>query len=181
MAPREERLEKYGEGPWMDEPDRIEWRHNGFPCLMQRNMSGGNWCGYVGVTEGHPWFQKGLDGGSHCRTCYGDESEECETCKGTGLSYDLKEEPTMHGGCTYTGMCAGDICHIPRPGESAEVWWVGFDFAHHMDLSPGFKRMTRMAMELQGQEARDFGEIYRDMRYVKSEVERVSDQATQAG
>ena len=28
-------------------------------------------------------------------------------------------------------------CHIPLPGESDNVWWLGFDCGHYMDVQPG--------------------------------------------
>ena len=43
--------------PWLTEPDRLEWTHEGYPCLAVRN-SFGAWCGYVGVPEGHPWYER---------------------------------------------------------------------------------------------------------------------------
>lgn len=44
---------EYGEGPWSNEPDRLEFESHGLPCLMQRNRLGA-WCGYVAVPPGHP-------------------------------------------------------------------------------------------------------------------------------
>jgi hypothetical protein len=65
MKPRFEvtALDKTGwaEGPWMREPDLIEWRSDGYPqlaCKIQRARIGAL-CGYVGVPLGHPWY--GLD------------------------------------------------------------------------------------------------------------------------
>ena len=44
-------------GPWMDEPDRVEWRYRDYPCLIVRNRLG-NLCGYAGVNESHPYFER---------------------------------------------------------------------------------------------------------------------------
>lgn len=52
--PRDEKLERWGEGPWLDEPDWIEWREMGLQCLMRRTPLG-TWCGYVGLPSWHPW------------------------------------------------------------------------------------------------------------------------------
>lgn len=63
-------------GDWDSEPDQIEWtdEQTGYPCLMWRNRVGA-WCGYVGITKSHPWFE--LDYGSlphdidvHCGLTY---------------------------------------------------------------------------------------------------------------
>jgi len=29
------------------------------------------------------------------------------------------------------------ICHIPQPGRSGDVWWLGFNCAHGGDIGPG--------------------------------------------
>lgn len=40
-------------GPWDSEPNRVEWKHAGVPCLAVRNQFGA-WCGYAAVPPGHP-------------------------------------------------------------------------------------------------------------------------------
>ena len=100
-------------GPWQDEPDRVEWRYRGMPCLIVRG-GGGAPGGYVGLPPGHP---------------------------GHGKDYD--EDPNWdyrcHGGLTFASACqeGGKICHVPAPGEPADVWWLGFDCSHSGDLRPG--------------------------------------------
>ena len=69
--------------PWLTEPDRLEWTHEGYPCLAVRN-SFGAWCGYVGVPESHPWY------------------ERCEA--------DLADVQT-HGRVSYADHCRGAVCH----------------------------------------------------------------------
>jgi hypothetical protein len=70
---------------------------------------------------------------------------------------------SVHGGITYAERCAGHICHVPAPGEPDNVWWLGFDCAHSGDRVP---RMDH---------ARGW-EQYRDVRYVRSEVESLASQ-----
>jgi hypothetical protein len=108
---KKHRRELWGEGPWQAEPDRVEWRHAGYPCLMIRHDTYGHWCGYVGVPETHPDY---------------------------GKDYD-EPEVEVHGGLTYARACRGDVCHVPEPGESDHVWWFGFDCAHAWDISPGLR------------------------------------------
>ena len=105
----------WGEGPWSGEVDKEQFTDEatGLPCLVKRNHSG-SLCGYVGVSEGHPWFGKD----------YGD------------LSADV------HGGLTFADFCqegdeAHTICHVPGPGEPDRVYWLGFDCGHAWDLVPG--------------------------------------------
>ncbi len=100
----------WGDGPWQAEPDHKEWRDaaTGLHCIAHRNMSGGNWCGYVAVPPGHPAHRKD----------YGDVDVE------------------VHGGLTYGAECQGAVCHVPPPGEPDDVWWLGFDCAHCWDVRP---------------------------------------------
>jgi hypothetical protein len=64
-----------------------------------------------------------------------------------------------------------EICHKPDPGEADDVWWFGFDCGHAWDLSPGMKKF---------QEDHGFShhneDMYRDVAYVASEVERLAQQ-----
>src|SRR5574339_539175 len=47
-------------GLWDNEPmDAQLWVH-GYTCLTMRATLG-SWCGYVGVPEDHPWYDKGYD------------------------------------------------------------------------------------------------------------------------
>jgi hypothetical protein len=112
---REYDKREWGEGPWQTEPDRVQWSHAGFACLVIRNHLFGNWCGYVGVPEEHPYFGKSYD--------------------------DVPVE--VHGGLTYEGLCNEHICHAPEPGFPETVWWLGFDCGHAFDLLPGFNKYGR--------------------------------------
>lgn len=102
-------------GPWQTEPDRKEWRHEGFACLIVRVSSHGALCGYVGVPPGHPWHGKGYD-----------------------EVHDISPDLQVHGGLTYAAECRGAVCHVPAPGEPEHLWWVGFDHAHAGDVSPAY-------------------------------------------
>ncbi len=48
----------WGDGPWQNEPDKVQWtdQDTRLPCLAVRNGRIGNWCGYVGVSNDHPFF-----------------------------------------------------------------------------------------------------------------------------
>lgn len=109
-------------GPWRFEPNRIEFRSSGLPCLMNRN-SFGAWCGYAAVPPGHP--------------CH-------------GLRYDAPElsEIRVHGGLTFSGGCEGHICHVPKPGEPDDVHWFGFDCSHVFDLAPSHLSFPKPIQEL---------------------------------
>ena len=84
----------WGQGPWQDEPDKKQWQDNdtGLACLIVRGPVGGL-CGYVGVSEGHPWF--------------GRDYSEALTEGGDDWGSDSPEGRTeVHGGLTFSGRCA---------------------------------------------------------------------------
>ena len=129
----------WARGEWDNEPDRFDFIHAGFSCFILRNHTG-NWCGYVGVPRGHQAY--GLD--------------------------DSLIDMDVHGGLTYSGRCNGEICHTPQEGMPDDVWWLGFDTAHYMDLSPA---MLRRFSHLYGS-----NEIYKNMQYVIDETKKLADQ-----
>ncbi len=139
-------------GPWQSEPDRVEFEHEGFTCLLVRG--GSSWCGYVGVAPGHPWHGKNYD--------------EVQAPNEDG-------EPdyvNVHGGLTYSAECGGSVCHVPKPGEPEHLWWLGFDCAHSGDLC---------AYELiEGRRDRFNGhwyDTYKTVEYTRRETVRLADQA----
>ena len=135
------------EGEWMREVDKAQWRdaETGLACLVVRNHVG-CWCGYVGVTSEHPWWQCSYD--------------DCDV--------------DVHGGLTYAGWGGGGpeesrvIRYAPLEDDPVEVvkerlgisslWWFGFDCAHSGDLCP---RMTRVYQQTG---------VYRTFAYVVDEV-----------
>jgi hypothetical protein len=94
------------DGPWNDEPDSAEWLEQGFPCMAIRNPSLGNWCGYLAVHKGHPWYGKGDD----------------------EINADI------HGGLTYSSCALPRGKH--HADEMYDCQWFGFDCAHAWDVIP---------------------------------------------
>lgn len=142
MTDEQPKIDKssWGPGPWQDEPDRKEWKHAGFACLITRPEHHGALCGYVGVPPGHPWH---------------------------GVGYDDVQAVVAHGGLTYAAPCRGNVFHVPEPGEPEDLWWLGFDHAHYLDLCPGMGRHLRF----------DHNDVYRDMDYATAGVESLAEQA----
>jgi hypothetical protein len=56
----ETKLERFGDGEWIDEPDRIDFEHRGINCLILRNGFGAL-CGYCQIPEGHKYHGKDPD------------------------------------------------------------------------------------------------------------------------
>jgi hypothetical protein len=147
---------KWGEGPWVSEPDKIQWvdEKTGLDCLIHRNGSGAL-CGYVGVQEGHPAFNKHYD----------------------------QVDVDVHGGPTYSEFCqpstdeAHGICHVPYDGRPEHVWWIGFDCAHSGDLRPGLNKFNEKFYRDHPKFAHLHDrDKYRDVAYVKAECARLAAQ-----
>lgn len=135
----------WGEGPWQDEVDKVQWtdKDTGLPCLAVRNHHGA-WCGYVGVDESHPWFERDYS----------------------------QVDVDVHGSLTYAGHCmegpeAHSICHVPEPGQPDHVWWFGFDCGHYMDRMPGMEARLRESEFPYSWE--EFAS-YKTLEYVQKEV-----------
>lgn len=152
----------WGDGPWQTEPDRLEWKHAGMPCLMIRHPHLGHWCGYAAVPPGHPLYGQGSD------------------------DVDLE----AHGGVNYASRCHGVICHQPEPGEPDDVYWFGFDCGHCFDCSPGMRPMLADAVNSLAARDAEIGEdallsylsrkTYRDLVCVQGWVENLAEQLAEA-
>ena len=170
--------ELWGEGPWQIEPDRVDFRHAGFACLLHRNRAG-NWCGYVGVPPGHPLHGVG----------YSDESPALAEALERRKKHPIGDNPGMavmlacltgelaprpeivldvHGGPTYSGACQGHLCHVPEAGEPDALWWFGFDCGHSDDYTPAYDHEYRLSFKRHA--------VYRDLAYVRRETESLAQQ-----
>lgn len=176
------------DGPWSEEPDRVDFVSSGLACLMLRSRSHGAWCGYVGVPPGHP--------------LHGCDIDEADRALG---------EARPHGGVTHAARCESPkevaqyaktydepcaepedspIGHVPRPGMPDDVHWLGFDAAHAKDDCPARDRdeRHRMWQRLEGmidgivalygtegmRPGMDSPEAYRDAVYVRCECEKLA-------
>lgn len=95
------------------EPDREEFQHAGYKCLIQRHYELGHLCGYVGVKKRHP--------------CYGKNDDR--------MPYDDLFPVHVHGGLTFSDE--GDGSWHPKG-----YWWLGFDCAHAWDIVPYIQVLT---------------------------------------
>lgn len=162
----------WGDGPWRDEPDKVVWIDpaTDLDCMIHRNRVGGL-CGYVGVGPDHPWHRKEY----------------------TELGF-----LDVHGGLTFSDLCDPEaaeehgICHVPLHGRPHDVWWLGFDCVHAMDLAPGMaadqRELARRARERGDIEVAELFErsdtilrgTYRTIAYVENEVKRLAQQVAEA-
>jgi hypothetical protein len=142
-------------GEWDTEADRYEWRSRELPCLILRNSMGGL-CGYVGIPAGHPWHVQ-------------------------PSSDDLDSVVSVHGGITFMHRgCSENVCHVPQPGETEDLLWVGFDCCHAGDALPVRAMMERKYAAVRDALPYERFETYRNITYVRAEVESLVEQVMAA-
>lgn len=147
--------EGWGPGPWDGECDKIQWldQRTQLPCLLCRSPVSGGWCGYVGVSKGHPLFEKPY--------------------------IEIEADLDVHGGLTFTDHCheGGRICHLVEEGEDDNVWWLGFDCNHALDRAPGLEAVLRKSDPVLGPTLwPDPAAHYWTMLEVRTEVENLARQ-----
>jgi len=155
---------QWPDGPWRTEPDRLDWVHAGYACMILRHPYYGSLCGYVGVDNQHPLYEKDWNDANF-------------------------PDFEVHYGINYTAKCTRSVCHTPLPGMPADVWWLGFDCNHGFDVAPGTMRTMEalrkqigsmkwpeeLSAEIDAAEEL-FKERYRDLEYVKQNCEDLADQ-----
>lgn len=154
----------WGDGPWQDEPDKMQWpdEATGLPLLIHRSDAAGAWCGYVGVPEGHPWYKTAVH------------------------TIDSLLPVGVHGGLNFTSFCQDDgdesrgVCHVPGPGEPDHVYWIGFDCGHGDDLSPAMDAVCRAHGLTPMSENGLFSQVYRDVDYVQNQCRLLAAQVAEA-
>jgi len=102
----------WGAGPWQDEPDRVEFRHAGMPCVLQRSPFYGAWCGYVAVYPLHPWY--GAD------------------------RYEIDAGEDVPVSVSYAAHDDDLVTCATLRGESSDRYWVGFGYFGANDYGPKF-------------------------------------------
>lgn len=180
---------QWGEGPWQDEPDKIQWQdeETGLPCLIVRGHMG-FLCGYVGVGPDHPGYGLNYDGDNRPKSKMEIDDDGQIVITKPPLTEPLREclqirEVEVHGDLTYAAGCDGglecrSICHVPAAGEPDHAWWFGFDCGHCDDRAPGMladMKSWRPAEEYEKYESLCGGD-YRDIQYVTSECQKLAKQ-----
>lgn len=78
---------------------------------------------------------------------------------------DGDEALAAHGGITFMAPSTGAICQVDDNGNTSDLWWFGFDCGHYLDLSPALVTISSI-----------FNGRYRNLRYVREEVEQLAGQ-----
>ncbi len=135
-------------GPWTDEPNKLNFEYRGFFCSIRRHDTYGHLCGYVLVAKHHPYFLRDRDamGGIivHGGVNLGEflrREDRLSLDKSIG-----EDDEEFALWCQKKGM---DPSNTP-------FWVIGFSCDHEQDLIP-YGDNPRSA-------------TYRDIEYVEEQV-----------
>ncbi len=143
------------DGPWMDEPDRVVFSSHGLNCLLLRNPTMFNWCGYVGVKKDHPNVTRLVLRKNVLfrieRSYWDDEDDDLD----------------VHGGITFREEC-----------EEDGLFWFGFDCAHYQDFVPCTLYYTKT---IPGYPSLSFemNDVYRTVNFVRDQTEQLAKQLSE--
>lgn len=186
------------EGEWQSEPDYQHWvdEETGLDCLIVRHPNSGHLCGYVGVMEGHIFYQveysncslstaKPLTeeqvqenlksfatiGGSQLRedSWFVQYERKKIRCENEYCDHMPESILTAHGGITYSDKGNNRIGHK----IDKKIWWFGFDCAHSGDRSLFTKKYLEITKEFASNHEND---IYRNIDYVMEECKSLAKQ-----
>lgn len=181
----------WSRGPWDEEPDKIQWRDHasGLPCMIVRGPSG-SLCGYVGVPECHSAHGKDYDsldvevhgGLTFARGCSEITREKWEAWRTRllGRQDEAKRYPVGDAARDLKEWAASlesyeawaeraqarYVCHLVKPGDPDNVWWLGFDCAHLGDVCPSHERIGYA----------EHGASYKGVPYVERECQSLARQ-----
>ena len=133
-----------------NEPDYVKGWILGMPYRIQRHPEMGHLCGYIRLPKDHPWMKDAAKK-KPTRTLRGKYRFDAKGYFARGIS-----SINVHGDVTYYGGL--------RRGNGL---WIGFDCAHYMDFVPGQRHHFENTE-------------YRDVAYVKKELESIAEQAVRA-
>jgi len=148
------KLKNLGYGEWVEEPDLVEFEHNGINCIIMRNVTkepyakdeayfGGHLCGYVSIPKDSVYY---------------------------GKEYDQIEID-----CHY-GLTLGEF-------DDEENYWIGFDCAHSGDLVPSSEMFRKKYYSPSPHEIQEefknffiFNREYRNLAYCIEQCKSMADQ-----
>ena len=161
---RENWVHTWGEGPWIDEPDKVEFEYRDHLCQILRPTLpfAGHLCGYVRVSQdivdidSNMWEVHGGITFVINQKKYALQKEKKE--KINPSEADLKPTPLVAKG--------------RDPEEDWEGNWIGFDCGHWADLIP--KQKDYEIRNLFGEFCEE--RTYRTVEFVTEELKRLVDQ-----
>jgi len=150
-----QKLELFGYGEWIEEPDQAFFEHNSIACEISRN-SYGNLCGYCYLPDDHPWNDIKLY-----------DSDVCKVYDGIFYQVGLK--------IGFTTVCRHD--------DSSGVDLIPYDFHHEVstikailsDLDSIIRNKERLISLF-----KDKKYIYRNFQFAEKECKNLADQIVEA-
>lgn len=163
----DEKLKWWGHGEWVEEPDEVNFFHNGISCRIVRMFSwdghngehafGGYLNGYISIPKDHPCFGKHMD-------------------------YIPVEG---NGGITYSEIDDQNHPFLPKEGH-----WIGFDCSHSYDYCPSVEYLKKtqpslIAIEEEFQQLKNklgcenssiFNKSYKNIAFCIAECKSMADQ-----
>lgn len=143
---RNTKLDHWGEGPWINEPDFDRFEHAGLECEIFRHycfqgkddnyIGAGCLQGYVKIPNNHPWYGK-----------------------------DLQHTPSLnvHGGVTFS--------HVYSNGH-----WIGFDCAGEGDIVPFMNKIMDGKDSTVRKTAKAYLATYKTWDFVVKETKKLAEQ-----
>lgn len=163
------------EQAFRQEPPFHLFKHRDLCCAMARNMSvTGNWCGYVGIEDTHPFY--GKDCGDS--VIVKDLSSVKFNNNYIGLltldrdlaaagAIDIGLYLNVHSGITY----ADDHCPCIDKEIFGPMWWLGFDTAHAGDAWALQIVIDGATFPMNFE-----SDIYRDYQYARWQTRKLAEQ-----
>jgi hypothetical protein len=154
---------------WENEPDFLDWEHNGFVCRVQRQIRSKALNGYVVIPAGHPLHGvEYVDQLPPVLMAMVDKTMNWPIRKRSAIQLlcmsvnDARagDQFNVHGGVTYSGECYW------LPKDADKGFCYGFHCSRCDDLAPGYSFLS--------------GGTYRNLEYVKAECESLADQLAEA-
>ena len=140
LLTEEEKLNWWGEGEWVKEPDLIEFEHQGIQCKIKRMyvqepyskevcVFGGHLCGYVAIPIDHPYYQKPYDDmniGVHGGLTFGECSDK------HWIGFD----------CAHLGDYTPSLEQMRKYFEKIELFTIRKKLENFTLLNPSYKNIN---------------------------------------
>lgn len=157
IIPSDTKLQHWGYGEWVEEPDEVTFYYKGVKCDIKRCydyensplMFGGHLCGYVVVPANHPWNSESYD--------------DLNVCVHGGLTYDhIKDTRVIGFDCAHSRDLVPSIemfSKLPKDAFMEEIRQLTQDLREKL---PGCEFL--------------FKKTYKNIAFVEAECKKLVDQ-----
>lgn len=145
---KEQKTEFFGEGLWVDEPDRVLFEHLGIECILRRVIClepngyyfGGHICGYCILPLGHPLENKSF--------------EDIDLSVHGGITYVEKfkntDQTVIGFDCGHLGDLLPSMLKYRKEKSLSEnkIPYVGFIKENYKDMDYVMEECKKMAKQI---------------------------------